>query len=230
MPHRTGDATCMHTSPRSLSFQALARLPDEQQLVEQMRNGDRQALDQFFLDYAPRIAAFAARRAALDAPALEDVVQVTLTKAMRALRDFRSDCTLFTWLCGICRNHLCDLRRQAARRPGMKSLDQLEARGSSAIPAGLIDFHDPLEKCCADSTGRAVRHAMNQLPAAHVQVLELRYGDDLPLADIARMLQITESAAESRLVRARQAFRRVWLGEDTASSEAGGEPANASPA
>ena len=36
-------------------------------------------------------------------------------------------------------------------------------------------------------------------------------GDELTVPEIARVLEVTESAAESQLVRARQAFRDQWL-------------------
>ena len=52
---------------------------------------------------------------------------------------------------------------------------------------------------------------MDTLPASHAAILELRFGDDLTVPQIARILRISESAAESRLGRARQGFRAAWL-------------------
>ena len=95
--------------------------------------------------YAARLGAFAARRSPLDAAALEDVVQVTMIKALRGLRSFRGGSSLFTWLCQICRNHLADLRRKAERQPGTQSLEQLESNKSSKALAELIDYRDPLD-------------------------------------------------------------------------------------
>src|SRR5512134_2868931 len=87
---------------------------DEEHLVDGMRRGDQRAFDQFFEGYVARIAAFAARRVPLDSAALEDAVQVTMIKAVNSIDRFRGDCSLFTWLCGICRNHLADICRKAA--------------------------------------------------------------------------------------------------------------------
>ena len=78
----------------------------------------------------------------------------------------------------------------------------------------LIDYRDPLEECTEDSTRNNVRRTINQLPASYARILELRYGDDLTVPEIARLLQLSESAAESRLVRARQAFRESWGGAE----------------
>ena len=186
---------------------------DEQDLIDRMRRGEQRAFDQFFDQYATRLTAFAARRCALDAAGLEDVVQVTMINAMRGLSSFRGGSTLFTWLCQICRNHLADVRRKAERQPKVQSLDQLEESRPMDTVVELTDFRDPLDEVADDSTRSAVRRAVNQLPATYARILELRFGDDLTVPEIAKVLQLSESAAESRLSRARQAFREGWGGD-----------------
>jgi len=183
---------------------------DEQDLIDGMRRGEQRAFDQFFDAFAARLGAFAGRRSSLDAAALEDVVQTTMINAMRSLESFRGEATLFTWLCQICRNQLADLRRKAARQPKTQSFEQLGNGKPLAEVVQLTEFRDPLDECAADSERGAVRRAINRLPSHYARILELRCGDDLTVPEIARMLQISESAAESRLVRARQAFRAEW--------------------
>jgi len=190
---------------------------DEQDLVERMRRGEQRAFDEFFDAFAARLAAFAARRCSLDAVGLEDVVQVTMINAMRGLGTFRGGSTLFTWLCQICRNHLADVRRKGDRQPKIQSLEQLEAAKPGTV-VELTDFRDPLDEVADDSTRSAVRRAVNQLPATYARILELRFGDDLTVPEIAKILQLSESAAESRLSRARQAFRQSWAGKDAAGN------------
>ena len=193
-------------------------MPDEQDLIDRMRRGEQRAFDQFFDAYAARLAAFAARRCSMDAAGVEDVVQVTMINAMRGLGSFRGGATLFTWLCQICRNHLADLRRKGKRSPAVVSLEQLEAASPSGTVVELTDFRDPLDEVADDSTRSAVRRAVNQLPATYARILELRFGDDLTVPQIAKILQLSDSAAESRLSRARQAFRASWSGNDAAGN------------
>ena len=190
-----------------------SRVLDEQELINRMRRGDQRAFDQFFETYASRLGAFAARRSALDAASIEDVVQMTMINAMRSLDSFRGGSTLFTWLCQICRNLLVDARRKAARQPQTQSLEQLADEKPLAKVVQLTDFRDPLDECAADSERGAVRRAINRLPPHYARILELRFGDELTVPEIARVLQVSESAAESQLVRARQAFRAEWKGE-----------------
>ena len=49
-----------------------------------------------------------------------DVVQATLTKAMRKLADYRGEAALFTWLCQICRSQIADHVRTQRRRGGTR--------------------------------------------------------------------------------------------------------------
>jgi RNA polymerase sigma-70 factor, ECF subfamily len=183
---------------------------EELELIQRMRRGEQRAFDQFFDAYAERLGAFAARRSSLDAAAIEDVVQMTMINAMRGLATFRGGSSLFTWLCQICRNLLADARRKAARQPQMQSLDQLSEEKPLAQVIQLTDFRDPLDECADDSERGAVRQAINGLPPHYARILELRYGDELTVPEIAAVLRLSESAAESQLVRARQAFRNVW--------------------
>ncbi|MGC4028248.1 MAG: RNA polymerase sigma factor [Steroidobacteraceae bacterium] len=181
----------------------------EMTLVRRMLDGDQRAFDEFFDAYSARLAAFAARRSALEPAAVEDVVQMTMINAVRGLPSFRGGSTLFTWLCQICRNLLADARRKEQRQPRMGSLDGLLASPGAEM-MHLTDHRDPLQECTEDSTRAGVRRAINALSANHARILELRYGDDLTVPEIARLLQISEDAAESRLARARQAFREEW--------------------
>jgi RNA polymerase sigma-70 factor (ECF subfamily) len=184
-----------------------------------MRRGEQRAFNEFFDAYAARLGAFAARRCALDASALEDVVQVTMINAMRGLAGFRGGSTLFTWLCQICRNHLADVARKAQRQPPVQSLDAVTETQPVDKIIEFTDFRDPLDECAADSSRSAVRRAINRLPVNYARILEMRFGDELTVPEIARVLQLSESAAESRLVRARQAFREAW--EQTDAEPAG---------
>lgn len=203
-------------------------MTDEIELVNRMRAGDQQSFDDFFNTHATRLASFAARRCALDAAALEDVVQQTMIKAIKNLNSFRGESTLFTWLCQICRHLLADVRRKAARQPILESLDGMAASRVSTMPVQLIDYRDPLDACSADAMQSAIRRAVNDLPARYGRILELKYGDELSIAEIALAMGLSESAAQSLLARARRAFGECWLAqgndadfESFASGEAG---------
>jgi RNA polymerase sigma-70 factor (ECF subfamily) len=189
-------------------------LTEEQLLVHRMRAGDQQAFDQFFEAFAARLGAFAARRSAMNPAAVEDVVQLTMINAMKNLAGFRGESSVFTWLCQICRNQLADIRRKAARQPALDSLEAVLAVTTSSTPVQLLDLRDPLDECLADSTRQAIRRALNGLAPRYGRILELRYGDDLSIAEIGQIMGLSDSAAQSLLTRARGAFRAEWHRDD----------------
>lgn len=186
-------------------------MTEENNLIKRMRAGDRRAFEEFFNAHATRLASFAARRCSLDAAALEDVVQQTMIKAIKNLPSFRGESTLFTWLCQICRHLLADVRRKAARQPIVESLDAMAANRTTSLPIQLIDYRDPLDACSADAEQSAIRRTINKLPARYGRILELKYGDELSMAEIAQVMALSESAAQSLLARARRAFSESWL-------------------
>ncbi len=147
-------------------------MTNELKLVERMLAGEQSAFDCFFNGHATRLASFAARRCALDSAAVEDVVQQTMINAIRNLRGFRGESSLFTWLCQICRHVLADIRRKAARQPAVDSLDAIAVSKSASMPVQLIDYRDPLEACNADSTRGAIRKAVNDLPPRYARILD----------------------------------------------------------
>src|SRR5262245_5171089 len=93
---------------------------EDRKLVRRMLAGDQRAFDAFYSAYAERLASFAARRSNLGADGIEDIVQITLIKAIRHLGNFRGEAALFTWLCEICRHELLSAMRVIARQPVQK--------------------------------------------------------------------------------------------------------------
>lgn len=180
-------------------------------LVARMGAGEQRAFDEFFRDSAPRLAAFAIRRSALDAATVEDIVQNTLIKAVRNLASYRGEASLFTWLTQICRHELADTARKAARRPGHDSLDEPDAVLRISQQLRAPSHLEPAAEVDAEQHRGAVIRALNALPERYAFALEAKYGDGLSVDEVAGLLGLTPIAAQSLLARAREAFRERWV-------------------
>jgi RNA polymerase sigma-70 factor, ECF subfamily len=176
-----------------------------------MRAGDQRAFDEFFRDTAPRLAAFIARRSALDPATLEDIVQNALIKGIRHLATYRGEAALFTWLTEICRHELADEHRKAKRRPAHFSLDESDAIGRIEEQLCAPQSSEPVSQLQASTQRAQVLSILDSLPAHYAMALEAKYGDGLSVEAIARQLGVTDIAAQSVLARAREAFRQRWL-------------------
>lgn len=186
---------------------------EDRQLVARMRSGEQSAFDNFFGAYAQRLAAFVSRRSTLDPTGVEDMVQVTLIKAIRNLESFRGDAALFTWLCTICRHELASERRKSARRPVHESINvEGLARDVLVEIRAPVECEPPQELEMA-AHRNAVARTLNRLPERYARVLEWKYGDGFSVEEIAGMLGLTAIAAQSLLARARKEFRDLWVGE-----------------
>lgn len=179
-------------------------------LIAAMLGGDEAAFRVFFETYFPRVYRFALPRLGNDAEACKEVVQSTLSKAMRALGTFRGEAALFSWLCQICRRQIADYLRAHKRHnqnvvliddtPGLR-----EALESIAAPAS----DEPMHGYGTAETRRLVQSVLDRLPSRYGDVLEWKYIEGRSVEEIGALLGVGQAAAQSLLARARVAFREA---------------------
>ena len=187
------------------------RSPDRV-LVDKLLARDERAFAEFFDAYAPRLFRFAMRRAG-DEDLAEEITQTTLIAAVRKLKTWRGEATLFTWLCTISRRQLADHWRKTARQPELRPLDDdpdvraaLESLAIQSTASGG-DGADAAGKWLDGRLAERVRITLDYLPDRYGDVLEWKYLHGLSVNEIAARLSSTPKAVESMLPRARQAFR-----------------------
>lgn len=140
--------------------------------------------------WARRVARAMVRDEHLAEDLAQDALEAGLRRKNSPPRGIRG------WLVGTLRN----LRRQAARKE--EHLRDRELRAASTAPQAAPD--ELLEIIEAQ---RAVSDAVINLPEANRSALILRYYEQLPVREVARRLQISEKAAESRIQRSLQQLR-----------------------
>jgi RNA polymerase sigma-70 factor, ECF subfamily len=173
-----------------------------------MLAGDEAAFRAFFAMYFPRIYRFALPRLGGDVEAGKEVVQSTLTKAMRGLAGYRGEAALFSWLCRICRRQIVDYLRANERHSEYIVLldDSPESRAAmESIEAPAAD--EPLQGYSTDEARERVQVLLDRLPARYGEVLEWKYIEGRSVEEIGERLGIGHTAAQSVLARARIAFR-----------------------
>jgi len=136
-------------------------------------------------------------------PALaEDLTAETFLATVDALRRPEPPTMSIAWLLGVARHKLVDhWRRQARDDRRMQAL-----AGETPEPVDPWDVR--LDAARAHET-------LGRLGPHHRAALTLRYLDDLPVPEVAALLERTLHATEALLVRARSAFRRAY-GEEEA--------------
>jgi len=174
--------------------------------LEQCQAGDAAAVERLVRAYEREVYRLAL--SILDDPHdAEDATQEAFLAALRALGSFHGDASFKTWLFKITIN-VC--RSRWRRRQGRARLQ--------GLLEGLFHLHDPElppdEKAEKDETDARLWRAVRALDDKHRIPLVLRYYHDLPVADIAVMLEIPVGTVHSRLNHARERLR-VLLKEET---------------
>jgi RNA polymerase sigma-70 factor, ECF subfamily len=179
----------------------------DRDLVGRMLAGQERAFDEFFEGYFPRLYRFSLPRLVQDEDAAEDVVQITLCKAVAGLKSYRGEAALFTWLCTICRREIAVHLERRGRRSEPMPLSEDSPDVRSALESLAAPGQDPESQAHGKEVARLVHVALDALPRSYGDALEWKYVHGLSVKEIAVRLSLGAKAAESLLMRARQAFR-----------------------
>lgn len=182
---------------------------DERDLVRRVLRGDRAALDSLHADYADPLFRFVHYRVDGKRSDAEEIVQETFVAAMRGLDRFRGDSALFTWLCGIAKNKIHGLRRQQYRQRLSVALKAVDTDLDLAL-ARLDREPLPDQVVEREETRDLVGAVLGSLPPDYQEVLIDKYYEKTAVNDIAQKIGVSPKAIESRLTRARVAFRKAW--------------------
>lgn len=153
-------------------------------------------------DALPHVYGYLLSRCGGNVAVAEDLTTQTFLAAVQAERAGRAVPST-KWLLAVARNKLVDHWRRQAR----------EERGLRTVAADQTGFHDPWD---AELDVLRAHTVLDRLSAHHRMVLTLRYLDDLPVPEVAALIDRTVHATESLLVRARAAFRRAYEAAEAA--------------
>ena len=155
-----------------------------------------------------------------------DCLQETMLKAWKAIKSYRGDCSLSSWLYRIAATVCLDFLRKQKRLPETESADEMaEEEGFS--PAD--DSPTPDEAVIRRESADNIRAAIDSLPGDMRTVIILYALQGLGYEEIAAATQTAVGTVKSRLNRARQKIAKFLAGgnisADTASDQMkGGQP------
>ena len=169
-----------------------------QQLAQEASAGSIRAFDELVRIFSARILAFSRSKSAY---ASADLAQEIFITAFRRLKSYNSSRPFGPWLFAVARSVAIDVsRRRTLPSAGEDCVDQ-------------VDNQSPADRLCASDAENAVwRIARSTLTPRQLQVLEMRAGAGLSVAETAAALGITQAAVKVILFRARRSL--VAVGAD----------------
>ena len=175
-------------------------LNSETQLVEAAQNGHLESFAALYQKYHSPMVALAYSLLA-DRNLAEDAAQEVFAIACRDLDTLKRKDKFGAWLAGVCRNVARQTLRSKARTAPQDVQPPAESHSNS------------------EPRWDAVRRAVWELPDAERELIVLRYYDGFSHAHISQVLDISPSAVNGRLVRAKRKIakylrRNGFTGED----------------
>jgi RNA polymerase sigma-70 factor (ECF subfamily) len=174
-------------------------------LIEKVKEGDRDALDNLTRLIRPHVERQLARYPVSDDDRL-DLVQSTLLQVVRRIRSFRGDSSFTTWLFRVTANEALMLMR-AQRRQRARLVEGLDLEDLSMLPTVRSAADDDAASMAEREAH--IRNALGELPDDYRDVVVAHYHEDLGLQEIAQKFMVSESAVRSRLHRARVRLRAI---------------------
>lgn len=176
----------------------------DQQLVDRVLAGDKNAFNLLVLRYQHRVAALVSRFIQ-DPQEVEDVCQEAFIKAYRALKLFRGESAFYTWLYRIAvntaKNHLVTRNR----RPPSNDLDVAEAEVTE-LGSSLREIEDPEGSLATEHLKAVINQAIEELPEELRTAFTLREFSGLSYEDITEVMDCPVGTVRSRIFRAREAI------------------------
>lgn len=129
-----------------------------------------------------------------------DCLQETMLKAWRAIKTYRGECSLSTWLYRIASTVCLDFLRKQKRLPETESADAMAEEGFTPVDNSPTPDEAVIK---AESTDN-IRAAIDALPGDMRAVIILYALQGLGYEEIAAAMQTSVGTVKSRLNRARQ--------------------------
>ncbi|MBI3962734.1 MAG: sigma-70 family RNA polymerase sigma factor [Deinococcus sp.] len=193
-------------------------LPDEA-LVVRYLNGDasdrQEAFEALFARYQGLVLGYCLRRLRPHRQDAQEAAQDAMRKVFRSLHTYRGRGTFKSWVlsvtANVCKDHW---HRLPPARPNYR-LDGEEVEDLEALERGLFgeipDGRDPAAEFDRGQLARRFWGVLSQFRRDHpreLEVLELRWLDELSHAEIAALLGTSPGAARVRYTRACERLRQ----------------------
>lgn len=174
---------------------------DERELIQRAQSGDGTAFRSIVEHYQRRVY-FLAYDLTGNQHDAEDLAQEVFVKAYRALDTFRGEARLSSWLYRITLNSCLNKRRKKAVTQ-MNLVDDFSAETSRDDPFSAAGFAENPERAAESRLMQNhIESAITKLAPKERAVFVLRHYQDLPLKEIARVLNVAEGTVKSLLFRA----------------------------
>ena len=180
---------------------------NELELIQQLRAGDELAFKSLVENYQDLVynTALGVVQNSEDA---EDVAQEVFIQVYRSIDQFKGDARLSTWIYRITTTKALDHIRSRKRKKRFAFITSLFGANDELIHEP-VDFQHPGVALDRKEQAALLFRMIEQLPDNQKVAFTLHKTEELSYQEIADVMQLSVSAVESLLFRARQNLRKL---------------------
>ncbi len=184
---------------------------DSKALIETIKNGDSSAGEKLVEEFQVKVYNIC-MSLLHDHQDAEDVTQDVFIEVLKGLPKYRGDAEPGTWIYRITVNRSLNYIRNNKKRKWWKQIDELLSFSSErdTDSNSVFKSYEPFvdEEIMEQKEQRDVlKKAIDSLPESQRVAFTLHKIDDMPYLQIAEVMNISHSAVESLIHRARKALR-----------------------
>lgn len=185
---------------------------DELELIQQLRESDQAAFKTLVETYQDLVynTALGIVQNAQDA---EDVAQDTFIKVFRSVQSFKGESKISTWLYRITVSTALDLLRSRKSKKRFGFLQRLFGEGNEPIHEAP-DFHHPGVALDQKENAARLFKAIDLLPENQKVAFTLNKLEELSYQEVSEVMNISVSAVESLMHRAKQNLKKILEKEE----------------
>ena len=174
-------------------------------------SGDEEALQTFYEKYFSRLYRYIYYRVRRDHHHAEEVVNDTFLEALDKVDRYDPERgSMEAWLITLSRNRIRSNNSTMGRANDYETSWGMLEGELDTIFADLENAGEQEAKLEHEEVADTVGAVMGSLPEEYSRLLEMKYVEDMSTREMAHLLEKTEKAVESKLTRARAAFRQVF--------------------
>jgi RNA polymerase sigma-70 factor (ECF subfamily) len=180
---------------------------NELELIQQLRAGDEGAFKSLVANYQDLVynTALGVVQNSEDA---EDVTQEVFIQVYRSIDQFKGDAKLSTWIYRITTTKALDHIRSRKRKKRFAFITSLFGPNDELVHEP-VDFQHPGVALDRKEQAALLFRMIDQLPENQKVAFTLHKTEELSYQEIADVMQLSVSAVESLLFRARQNLRKL---------------------
>jgi RNA polymerase sigma-70 factor (ECF subfamily) len=181
-----------------------ARQASDEQLVQRILSGEREAFDQLYARYVGRVFRFVEKRLRNRAD-VEETTQEVFISVFSSLVSFRAEAPFAAWVLGVAR-HTIASRFKKKHHPTVPlepdedgDIDAQSFAPSTGHEATPLEFYELRERITQLEAA-----AEQDLSPEQQQLFRLHHLEHRPIAEVAAFLDKSEDAVKSNLYRVRK--------------------------